>query len=141
MGMFNEYANGTWVNAPPAPPPAAAAPVTPRPASSGPAPAPAVDEGESWSPNDPVPAPRPQPPPGHMPSAFVPKGELKPADLSPTDKLKSKAQDALIAAGMSPYNARHLGHGAVDIAGLAPLGSVLLAGRAPHPLPPHPARA
>jgi hypothetical protein len=57
-----------------------------------------------------------------------PKGELKPADPNFTELVKQKGQDALIAAGVEPYRARHLSEGLVGIAGITPMGSVLSAG-------------
>ncbi len=49
-----------------------------------------------------------------------PQAELRSAEYSPREWLGNKAQDALIALGMKPYEAGHLGRGVRDVASLFP---------------------
>src|SRR5262245_28836691 len=58
-------------------------------------------------------SPPPQPP-ARMPNK--PFGELKPADLSPTQQLKFRMQEILSGIGAPNYTAQRLGNAAVNIA-------------------------
>ena len=53
-----------------------------------------------------------------------PFGELKPATFTPTQQIGYLAADALMAAGMQPYDANHLTSGIGGLLGLTPLGVV-----------------
>jgi hypothetical protein len=75
----------------------------------------------------PTPPQRPDPNAVDWSKFNQPLGELKPSDPSWTEYTKSKGQDALMAAGMPPYTARHWSEGLVGIGGLTPMGSVLSA--------------
>ena len=57
-----------------------------------------------------------------------PYGELKKDDPNVTERATRVGQDVLMAAGAEPYRARHLAEGAIGIAGVTPMGSVLSAG-------------
>ena len=67
----------------------------------------------------------PQPPQGTPNKVF---GELKPTEYSWRQTLSNKAQDALMALGMKPYDAGKFGRGAVDAASLFPPVGVPLSG-------------
>jgi hypothetical protein len=54
-----------------------------------------------------------------------PLGELKTPDPNWTEYATQKGQDVLMGLGADPYRARHLAEGAVGVANLTPLGSVL----------------
>ena len=71
----------------------------------------------------------PQPPPPPKQRAFnEPFGELKPAQYSPSERVGNWMQDALIAGGMQPYSAGHIGRGVRDAASLIPPVGVTRAG-------------
>jgi hypothetical protein len=53
-----------------------------------------------------------------------PFGELKPTTSTPTQRIGYQAADALIAAGMQPYDANHLTSGIGGLLGWTPLGLV-----------------
>ena len=53
---------------------------------------------------------------------FKPFGELKPATFAPTQQIGYLAADALMAAGMQPYDANHLAKGIGGLLGWTPLG-------------------
>lgn len=53
-----------------------------------------------------------------------PFGELKPATFTPTQQIGYLTADALMAAGMQPYDANHLTNGIGGLLGLTPLGVV-----------------
>lgn len=60
-----------------------------------------------------------------LPPGFKPFGELKPSPTPTlTNYLKQKGQDLLMAGGMNPYSAGHLSRGAVDTAGISPVGTI-----------------
>jgi len=50
----------------------------------------------------------------------APFGSLKPASASPTEHVTSAIQDTLMAGGMQPYRARHLGEGLTGIGTMNP---------------------
>lgn len=81
--------------------------------------------------NPPQPAPLP---PGGIDWSQLnkPVGELRAASFSPSQRATYGAQDALIAAGVEPYRAKHLAEGATGIAGLTPLGPALSAADLPY---------
>ena len=56
-------------------------------------------------------------------------GELRPAPFpGVTEYLRQKGQDALMALGMKPYDARHMSSGLVGAASITPMGTLFSAG-------------
>lgn len=54
-----------------------------------------------------------------------PFGELKPADVTPTQQLKWNAIEGMTKGGVAPHVARHMTEAGFNIAGFTPMGSVL----------------